>query len=184
MQGFLKATGLDLARRGEDPARSQEGRLLHRADRKAGPRHARRARRDSAGDHPHLPVAEIDALGRALGDNQARCTWVRPLHSIIATFGIGDRRAGGREIFHRRHRGRPDHVRPSLHGAGARSRCAASRITRPSSKAAKVVLDPQAPQGHHPGRRQAACLRARASSWSRIRCCSTRSRAWSNGRSC
>ena len=72
-----------------------------------------------------------------------------------------DRRAGGGEIRHRRHRGRADHLWPPLHGAGARFPCAASRITRRSLHAAKVVLDPAAPQGHHSGRRQAAGVRAR-----------------------
>ena len=33
-----------------------------------------------------LPVAEVDALGRGVGEAGA-LSWVRPLHSIIATFG-------------------------------------------------------------------------------------------------
>ena len=37
-------------------------------------------------DHPELPLAEVDALGRGLGAPDA-LRWVRPLHSILATFG-------------------------------------------------------------------------------------------------
>ena len=46
VQGFLKAAGLASLERSEDPERSEEGRFLRRADREAGPRRDRRARRD------------------------------------------------------------------------------------------------------------------------------------------
>ena len=130
-----------LARRGEDPARSEEGRFLHRADRKARPRHARRARRHAAGDRPHLPVAEIDALGRTLGKPGA-LQWVRPLHSIIATFGIETEE--------------PDVVKFAIDGIEAGQTTYGHRFMAPAAitvrrfedyeaklQAAKVVLDPQ-----------------------------------------
>ena len=180
--GFLKATGLNSLDRSKDPARPEEGRFLHRADRKARPRHDRRARRDSAGHHPDFPVAEIDALGRTLGQVRlallgaaAACDH-RDLRSR-------DRRARRREILRRRHRGRPDHLRPSLHGAGGDLRaplrglrgqaeggqrsCSTRRRARTSSL----------PMPRNWRSRKAL-------SWSRTRCCSTRSRASSNGRSC
>ena len=90
--GFLKATGLasiDEAKIQRDP---EEGRFLHRADREARPRHAGGAGRDAAGDHPHLPVAEIDALGRALGEaRRAAMGAAAACHRRHLRFG--DRRA-------------------------------------------------------------------------------------------
>ena len=58
--------------------------------------------------------------------------WVRPLHSIVATFGARVRRRrkwspvvfGGIEL-------RRQHGRASLPGAGSRSRCGGSPITPP-----------------------------------------------------
>ena len=87
-----------------------------------------------------LSLAEVDALGR-VGEAR-RLTWVRPLHSIVATFGpeteepdvvpfaVDGIAAGDVD------------VRPSLPGARRHSRCAASTTTWRSSKHAKVVLDP------------------------------------------
>ena len=40
-----------------------------------------------AGRAAHLPVAEVDALGRAVGEELGSLEWVRPLHAIVATFG-------------------------------------------------------------------------------------------------
>ena len=38
--------------------------------------------------HPDLSVAEIDALGRAPQARPGALQWVRPLHAIVATFGL------------------------------------------------------------------------------------------------
>ena len=89
VQGFLKATGLkslDEAKIQRDP----KGRFLYRADRKARQRRDRRDRRDSAGHHPHLPLAEIDALGRTFG--QIRLA----LLGAAAAFDHRDLRSGDR----------------------------------------------------------------------------------------
>ena len=108
---------------------------------------------------------------------------MRPLHAIVATFGLETEE--------------PDVVKFAVDGIAAGQTTFGHRFMAPAAitvrrfedyvaklQAAKVVLDPRAPQGHHPDRRQATRLRARASNWSRTRRCSTRSRAWSNGRSC
>ena len=86
--------------------------------------------------------------------------WVRPLHSIVATFGIETEE--------------PDVVKFAIDGIEAGQTTYGHRFMAPAPitvrrfedyeaklQAAKVVLDPQAPQGHHPGRRQAAGVRAR-----------------------
>ena len=87
IQGFLKGAGLASHRSGEDRERSEEGRVLRRGDREARPLDAGRAGGDPAGHHQDLPVAEIHALGRGLRASPARLRWVRPLHSIVCTFG-------------------------------------------------------------------------------------------------
>ncbi len=159
IQGFLKATGLGPDRRRQDPDRSEEGRFLHRADRKAGTRHHRRARRDSAGHHQNLPVAEIDALGRALGQ-----VGLAVLGAAAAfdhrDLRARDRRARRGEVLRRRHRGRPDHVRPPLHGAGC-DLGAPLRGLRGEAAGCEGRARSAAPQGHHPHRRQATGVRAR-----------------------
>ena len=48
--------------------RPEEGPVLCRSDREAGPRNQRRDRRDHSRDHPLFSMAEIDALGRGLGE--------------------------------------------------------------------------------------------------------------------
>ena len=139
---------------------TQEGRLLHRADRKARPRHA------------------IDVLAEILpviirtfpwpksmrwGERSAQpgsLSWVRPLHAIIATFGLETEEPDVVEILRRRHRGRPDHVRPPLHGAGAISG-APLRGLRSQAAGRKSRARSAGAQGHHPRRRQAAGVRAR-----------------------
>ena len=66
VQGFLKATGLtslDEAKIQRDP----KGDFYIALIEKPGRADDRRARRNPAGDRAHLPVAEIDALGRTLG---------------------------------------------------------------------------------------------------------------------
>ena len=89
-----------------------------------------------------LPVAEVDALGRCVGQGG------RAQLGAAAAFDrrdlrAGDRGARGRDVRRRRHRrGRRD-ARPPLHGAGADQACAASTTTWRSSRSAKVVLDPE-----------------------------------------
>ena len=68
IQGFLKSAGLSRIEDARGRDRPEEGRVLCRGDREAGPRNEGRDRRDHARDHPRLSVAEIDALGRRLGE--------------------------------------------------------------------------------------------------------------------
>ena len=109
--------------------------------------------------------------------------WVRPLRSILCTFGPETR---GAEI-----------VPFAVDGVASGDVTYGHRFMAPEPIAvrrfddyaealqkAKVVLDADRRQGDHPRTTPRPRLRARARSWSRTRGCSTRSRAWSNGRSC
>ena len=118
-----------LARRSEHPARPEEGRLLRRADREAGPRHARRAGRDAAGDRAHLPVAEIDALGRALGP-AGRAAMGAAAALDRRDLRSRDRRNRRGEIRDRRPRGRAAPRAAIASWRRRKSRCAASTITK------------------------------------------------------
>ena len=131
VQGFLKATGLaslDEAKIQRDP---KKGDFYIALIEKPG-----RATLDVLADmlprdHPHLPVAEIDALGRALGQ--------------IGLAELGAAAAfDHRHLRHRDRRARRGEIRRSTASRPARpptvtaswrrlrSPCAASRITRPS----------------------------------------------------
>ena len=85
---------------------------------------------------------------------------MRPLHAIIATFGLETEE--------------PDVVKFSVDGIEAGQTTYGHRFMAPAAinvrrfedyeaklKDAKVVLDPERAQGHHPDRRQAAGVRAR-----------------------
>ena len=114
--GLPQERGPRLACRGDDPEGPEEGRLLCRADREAGARRDRRAGGDPPARHPHLPVAEVDALGRALGAAG------RAALGAAAAFDRRDLRAGDRGARHRavcdrRHRGGRRDARPPLPGA-------------------------------------------------------------------
>ena len=108
--------------------------------------------------------------------------WVRPLHAIIATFGIDTEE--------------PDVVQFDVDGIEAGQTTYGHRFMAPAPinvrrfedyeaklKAAKVVLDPQARKDIILAEAK-TLAQAQNLSWSRIRCCSTKSRAWSNGRWC
>ena len=89
--------------------------------------------RDRARGGEGVPVAEVDALGRALG--QAR----RARLGAAAAFDrrdlrAGDRGARRRAVRGRRHRGRRRDARPPLPGAAAVQGAAGSTTTSPSSK--------------------------------------------------
>ncbi len=61
--GFLKAAGLASLSDAEDRPRREEGRLLHRADREAGPRGGGDRRRCRVRRARKVSVAEVHALG-------------------------------------------------------------------------------------------------------------------------
>ena len=86
IDGFLKAAGLTSIDRGEDPDR-QEGRFLRRRHREAGPPGGRGDRRASC---PSIVRAFPWPKSMRWGDASAKpgsLTWVRPLRSILCTFG-------------------------------------------------------------------------------------------------
>ena len=129
-----KAAGLVVDRRGHDPEGPEEGRLLRRGDREARPRRDRRDRRDRCrGRAAHLPVAEVDALGRAVGEAR-RLDLGAPAAFHRRDVRAGDRGARDRARSRSTASRGQHHLRPSLHGAGRRSRCAASTTTWPSSR--------------------------------------------------
>ncbi len=125
--GFLKAAGLDVDRRSQGAGR-QEGRLLRRGDREAGQAGDRGDRRDAARGGAQLSVAEVDALGRRHGSpGCARC---------IPSSPPSVRKPKSRTSS----RSTSTASRPATRRAAiaswrlARSRCAASTTTSPSSK--------------------------------------------------
>ena len=123
IEGFLKSAGLASHRPGEDRADRQEGRLLRRARSRsrAAPR-SRSSPRSCRRSIRGVPLAEVDALGRSSAKPGA-LTWVRPLHSIVATFGPETEEPEVVPVHGRRHRGGRRHARPPLPRARRRSRC-------------------------------------------------------------
>ena len=141
VQGFLEERRPLLARRGDDPEGPEEGRLLCRADREARAPRDRRARRNPADRHPHLSVAEVDALGRAF--RKAR----RALLGAAAAFDHRDLRAGDRSAGHRAVRGRRHRSLATSPAATASWRRSSFHVKHFDDYAeklekAKVVLDP------------------------------------------
>ena len=132
IQGFLRAAGPQVDRRGQGAAR-QEGRLLRRGDREAGPARDRGDRRDRARGGEDLPLAEIDALGRAIRQaGRARLGAAAAFHR--RDLRAGDRGARHRQVRGRRHRRRRRDPRPPFHGAAAVQGAPPRRTTRPSSR--------------------------------------------------
>ena len=82
IQGFLRSAGLTSIDTGDDHRRRQEGRLLHRDPRNAGPRDGGHYCRGPAADHSRFQLAEIHAhrerraaLGAALAADCLRAGW-------------------------------------------------------------------------------------------------------------
>ncbi len=61
-------------------------------------------------------------------------SWVRPLHSIVATFGPETEEPDIVAVRSRRHRGRRRNARPSLHGAAAVQGAPLRRLRRQACK--------------------------------------------------
>src|SRR5271155_5095397 len=66
IQGFLKSAGLQRIEDAKIETDAKKGAVLRRGHRQAGTAAPGIAGRDPAGDHPRLPLAEVDALGRSL----------------------------------------------------------------------------------------------------------------------
>ena len=101
--------------------------------------------------------------------------WVRPLHSIVATFGLETEEPGGREVSTST-ASRPARPRAAIASwRRRRSQRAPLRGLRGQAAGRQGRARSAAPQGHHSRRRQDSWRSRRASNWSRTRCCSTRS---------
>ena len=182
VQGFLKSAGLaslDQAKIQSDP---EEGRVL-RGARSSGPG----GRRRRCWPRSCRPSSEASrGRSRCAGARPPRepgaLRWVRPLQSIVCTFGPEteepevvrfsvDGIASGRR-----------HPRPPLHGARADPRAPLRRL-RAGAGARQGRARRGPPQGHHPARCQATSPSPRVSNSSRTRGSSKRSPASSSGRS-
>ena len=133
IDGFLKAAGLTIDRSGQGAAR-QEGRLLRRGDREAGPGGDRGDRRDRAGSGEAVSRGRSRCAGALRRRKPGALSWVRPLHSIVATFGPETEEPDVVRVRGRRHRRRRRHPRPPLPRARRHSRCGASTTTWRSSR--------------------------------------------------
>ena len=157
--GFLKAAGL----KSIDEAKVQpdkKGDFYVAVIEKPGRAGDRGDRRDFARRHQGLSVAEIDALGRAI--ESARRAQLGAAAALNRRhLRAGDRGAGDRAVFGRRHRGRQRNARPSLPGAGAVHGAPLRRL-RAEARQGQGRARRRAPPRHHPHRGQAACLRAGA----------------------
>ena len=117
IQGFLKATGLARIEDAKIQRDPKKGDFYIALIEKPGRATLGRAGRDSSRDHPHLSLAQVDALGRTLGATGC---------ALLGTAAACDhrdlrhrhRRARRGLLQCRRALGRPDHVRSPLHGAG------------------------------------------------------------------
>ncbi len=89
-----------------------------------------------------------------------RLTWVRPLHSILATFGPETEEPDVVEFQRRWHCRRQRNARPSLHGARRYHRAAFRRLHR-QARGRQGRARSGAPHGHDPRRRQESGIRAR-----------------------
>ena len=96
--GFLRGAGLESVDQAEVRSRPEEGRFLRGGDRKARPQRRRDHRRGDAGHHPTFPWPKSMRWGAASGMKGTTCRgiegsgseslrWVRPLQSIVCTFG-------------------------------------------------------------------------------------------------
>ena len=126
-----------------------------------------------------FPLAEVDALGRAA---TGHC-WVRPLHSIVATFGPETEEPEIVPLRARRHRRRRRDARPPFHGAGGVQGAPLRRLRRQArSRQGGARCRRGAPRSSAPTPR--TWLSRKATSWSRTRACWPKSPGWWNGRSC
>ena len=157
--GFLKATGLaslDEAKIQRDP---KKGDFYIALIEKPG-----RATLDVLADMLPVIVRTFPwPKSMRWGERSARpgaLSWVRPLHSIVATFGMETEEPEVVKFAFARRRGRADHVWPPLHGAGG-DFGAPLRGLRGKACGGEGRARSGAAQGHHSGRREATGVRAR-----------------------
>ena len=176
--GLPQGGGPQVARRGRDRQGREEGRLLRRAHRQAGPAGGRDRRRGAArGDRRAFPGRRSMRFNGRL-DGGAELRWIRPLHSISAC-------STARSCRSRSPASRPATPRAGIAStATSRSRSRASPTTRSSLKQHKVILDAADARRAH----RRAGARARQGGQARARRgrrrCSRRTPASPSGRPC
>ena len=109
--------------------------------------------------------------------------WVRPLHSIVATFGPETEEPDVVRVRGRRHRGRRRDPRPPLPGAGAVQGAPARRL-RGEAREGQGRARPGSGARRSSSPTPRTSPSRRATSWSRTPGCWPRSPGWSNGRWC
>ena len=180
--GFLKSAGLTSIDQAKIQKDAKKGDFYVAVDREARPRGDRGHRRDRARHRAQFPWPKSMRWG-AQSAQPGALTWVRPLHSIVATFGPETEEPEVVKFDARRHRGRQHDLRPSLHRAG-RDRGAPPRRLDGQAREGQGRPRSGAAAGHHPRPRRRTSPSRRASNWSRTTACSVKSPASSNGRWC
>ncbi len=181
VQGFLKATGLkslDEATIQKDP---KKGDFYIALIEKPGRPTPRGAVRNSADHHPHLPVAEVDALGRGARPGPAR--------SPGCARCIPSSRPSPPKWKSRKWSASPSAVsRPARPRSGHRFMApAAIQVKRfddyvVEAQGGQGRARSRAPRQHHSAPTPSSSLSRRATKWSRTRSCLRKSQVWSNGR--
>ena len=115
--------------------------------------------------------------------NPGSLEWVRPLHSIVATFGPETEEPEIVRVATSGHHGAATRPTATASWRRARSRCATSTTTWRRWKRPRSCSIRRAAARSSSTTRRTSPSR-KATSWSRTRACSTRSQGWSNGRSC
>jgi glycyl-tRNA synthetase beta chain len=85
LEGFLRSTGLTRDQL-EERDDGKGNKVLFAVIEKPGRATADGAGRGDPRDHPRLPLAQVDALGRCLASTES-LRWVRPLQGIVALLG-------------------------------------------------------------------------------------------------
>ena len=183
IQGFLKATGLASIEEAKIQRDPKKGDFYVALIEKPG-----RATLDVLADMLPVIVRTFPwPKSMRWGARSARpgaLQWVRPLHSIVATFGLETEETDVVKFAIDGLEAGQHHARPSLHGAWRNLGAPLRRLRSKTEGRPRSCSIRQARKDIDPRRRQDRGASRRASNWSRTRFCSTKSRAWWNGPWC